>query len=150
MPTQTSYSSQHAVAYAGLIASGVPSEVVSRTNNNATAIAFGTPVDFGAGDNECKVHAATGVVVGIAVRDPSLPPNNTDTFKQYDDVTILRAGEIWVTAAVAVNEGDPVYYVDADGTWTNVSGAGANIALGTSRYLTAAGIGALAKISVKL
>lgn len=150
MTTQTAYASAHAVGLAGQIATTDPTNIDSKTNASATAIAFGTLVDYGTGDNECVPHAATGKPVGIAIIDPTLPALNADTYKRYDSVNILRRGVVWVTVGAAVEEGDPVYYVDATGVWTNVAGGGANIRLGSAVYESAAANAALAKIRVEL
>ena len=149
MTTQTTYSEKHAKALPGLQGSMVGATIISRTNASATAIGFGKVVDYGTGDNECVPHAAAGKPLGISLIDPTLPVGNADTYKRYDTVEIMEDGEVWVTVGAAVEEGDPVYYVDATGVFTNVAGGGANIRLGTSEYRTAAGNGALALVRVR-
>ncbi|MDZ4324167.1 MAG: hypothetical protein U1A73_03965, partial [Pseudomonas sp.] len=65
---------------------------------------------------------------------------------------------IWVTARVAVAKDDPVYLVVGDGTGTNqgqfsnVIGAAATLAvlIPSAKWVSTAGAGALAKISLKI
>lgn len=70
---------------------------------------------------------------------------DADEYQQYDNAAILTGGEIVISAAVAVNDGEPVY-ITSTGTLTNV--ASGNAPTGGwvfDRTIAAAGLVPIAK-----
>ncbi|MNW04183.1 hypothetical protein D3C71_2002360 [compost metagenome] len=57
--------------------------------------------------------------------DRTLPFANGEVYKPYDQISVMKNGSIWVTALVAVAQGDPVYMTPTGG-FTNVSNSSAN------------------------
>lgn len=74
-------------------------------------------------------------VLGLTIRDPSLTHDTVDRYEQYDSVSIMDWGVMWVTAGATVVAGDPVYWIVASGKYTNVAGAG-NLPLRNCRFET--------------
>jgi hypothetical protein len=71
-------------------------KIPPQTGTNGT-ITVGTGTSIGALDK---------LAAGVAVYDPMREPG---LFAQYEDLSVLADGEIFVSAEGAVNEGDPVY-----------------------------------------
>lgn len=151
MAVQTNYSAVMAAAYAGMIASTEPNELISRNVETAAGIGFAVPVIQGAADNGCDlVSAAVDAVIGITVRDQSV---TGDKFEQYDSALLMRKGPIWVTVTDAggVAAGDDVWVKVADGTFSNAdAGASGSIKLPGCRWETSAANGELALLRVNL
>lgn len=120
---QTSYTDQIAPAVAGMVANGETSNRVSRSNEDATAIAFGKAVFRGTGENGCTATPTAGQLLGISIANSGLallPGQTADAYPQYEAVNILALGAIWVTAGATVAKGDQAY-VTSGGVITNVS-----------------------------
>ena len=107
---QTTYSTGPAKAYAGMIANGETSNRISRTCETAAGIGFGLPVYRGTGD-----HGATSTVgtlatfLGWTVATSGLVANtDADEYQQYDNMTILTSGAIYVAVKGAVTDGAPL------------------------------------------
>lgn len=127
---QSTYTTMSA-ARAGQIADMQESyNAFSRTVSTAAGIAFGAPVQRGASDGLAKAigDGSATTFLGVAVRTQSRDANNADKFTQYEDVRILDKGTIWVTASVAVTQGDSVYFVTATGAWTNSATSSTSVA----------------------
>lgn len=119
--------------YAGQIVDLNEASIVSRSNENATAIDFGGVVVRGAADRTCKPISNIGdKVLGFAVRHPvmassSLPGATPSVaYAQYDSVPILEIGRIYVTAGANVTAGNAVYSTAA-GVLTDASSGNAAI-----------------------
>ena len=151
MAVQTNYSASMAAAYAGMIASTEPNELISRNVETAAGIGFAVPVIQGTKDNDCDVvSAAADDVIGITVRDQSV---TADKFAQTESALLMRKGPLWVPVAAAggVSAGDDVWVTVADGTFTNAdAGSSGSIKLPGCRWETSAANGELAQIRVNL
>lgn len=148
MATQTTYVNNLAPGLPGQVVDMQPSGMRSATVEAAT-FGFGVPVFQGAGVNggKAKVNADTvNSFIGVSVRDRSVMEG--DGYKQYESMRVMRFGSIWVTAAVAVTAGQPVFIL-ADGTWSNVTGTNALELLGARWDTTTATTNKLAAISIK-
>ncbi|UDL93968.1 DUF2190 domain-containing protein [Lichenihabitans sp. PAMC28606] len=121
---QTAYSNAQAPAYLGMVANGEwVTNVISRIVDpaSATPINFGDVVLQGASEQlVVSANGATGAFRGLALRNPTLPPGNSDQYLATNSIAVLTKGVIWVNAAVAVTPGQPAF-VTAAGLLTNVS-----------------------------
>lgn len=126
MANQTSYSERHAQGYPGMIATTIPSTLISV--NAEEAILFGAVVVKGTGDRDGKSPNANGEngYIGIAVREVSArlaAANTPDRFNVGDEARVMTKGDIWVTAAGNVAAGANVYCTEATGGLDDASGA---------------------------
>jgi len=125
--SQTSYSTEAAVAYAGMLAdsSVTAKRSVSRANESATACAFGKPAVAGT-DAETQFDLPSGasdVFLGITVHRHGTEDATDDGIAQDEVAELLREGAIWVIAKTVVAVGDDVYWdhTTNPGTWRNDS-----------------------------
>jgi len=123
---QSTYATDHAVGFLGMVANGETSNRISRTVEDATAIAFGRPVWRGAGDHGCILAATAGTLLGITIANYAVPPvqstgANVDSYPQYATAGILTQGVIWVTAGEAVTDGAQAYAVPSTGVIVDTS-----------------------------
>ncbi len=104
---QTSYTETVAKAYAGMIANGETSNRISRTCETAAGIGFGLPVYRGTGDHGCVSTVGTlATFLGWTVATSALGPStDADEYQQYDNVTILTSGAIYVAVKGVVTDG---------------------------------------------
>ena len=151
MAVQTTYLTEMAAAFVGMVANTEPNTLVSREVETSAGIGFGVPVIQGTADTQCgKVAASTDAVVGITVRDQSTEDN---TFAQNDSALLIRKGVIWVTVTDAggVAAGDDVWVKVSDGSFSNADvGTNGSIKLAGCRWESSAANAALAKIRVDL
>ncbi|KRD56491.1 DUF2190 family protein [Ensifer sp. Root278] len=121
-----SYSRDTPAGYPGMIATSEPhfitSMIVAAASGN---IPFGVGVIYDTVEDTVKLPAAIGKFAGVAVVDRTLPFANGEVYKPYDQISVMKNGSIWVTALVAVAQGDPVYMTPTGG-FTNVSNSSAN------------------------
>lgn len=131
-PVQSGYYDSPFPGYAGQIATtGDPALIdgfpVEETDGIPVGfgVVKGTDIDITAGDFAAqsapytvKLPETDSVLadfVGIAVRDNAMPSNASGTPVWANDLmgSIMRKGRIFVSAPVAISQGDPVYmYVD--------------------------------------
>lgn len=131
-----SYSRDTAKGYPGMIATTEPHHIISMIVAAASAdIPFGRGVLFGTLEDTVALPAAIGKFAGVAVVDRTLPHTNGEAYKPYDQISVMKNGSIWVTALVAVAQGDPVYMTPT-GTFTNVSNTDANQLLTGAEWAT--------------
>jgi hypothetical protein len=119
---QSAYPATPAVGFAGMVADGEVSNRISRTVEDAAGIAFGKAAFRGTGDRGCTGTAAAGKFLGIVMADAGQVPGigeTADTLAQYKTAALLNEGVIYVSASVAVNQGDAAYVTSA-GLITNV------------------------------
>lgn len=141
---QTSINERMRKAVAGQRATMLPAAFISRSVESAAGIGFGLPVGRGTGDNQCILWTTGAKFLGITVRERSINiETGADKFAQYEAARIMTKGDIWVTASVAVADGDPVYLVAATGLFTNVDTG--NVAI-NAVFDSTAGIGELVKV----
>lgn len=160
MPVQGGNAINHAAAYAGMPADAQTYNHVSKLNAGSANIPYGYGV-VSSGDNGAVLPTDTSTAanfIGVAVRElnRAYAPNETFGAPVDRDMTVRTAGPIWVTARVAVTKDQPVYLVIGDGTGTNqgqfsnVAGTGptAAVLIPNAKWVSSAGAGALAKISL--
>ena len=163
MAVQTTYSTSHNAADAGMLVDEQLFNTVSKLNKSTTVTipyGYGVVTD---GDDGAKLPVAGSVLknfIGIAHRELNRAYTASQVFgavPQYD-FSVITDGKVWVTASVAVAKDDPVYLIVGDGTGTNqgkfsnVAGTGATAAIliTGAKWVSSAASGALAKISLGL
>lgn len=151
---QNTYGNAPAKGLHGQIASEEKCNKISRTIEDAAGIAFGTPVQRGAGDHGVVAMAA-GEFLGIAVLNPAVPPvapgsTLVDGYPQYFTGAFMTMGTMYVTAGAAVTDGGDVFYNTS--TKRYVAAAGANIIgpLPDAVYESSGGDGDIVEISLRL
>lgn len=151
MAVQSTYLTEMAAAFLGMIANNEPNNLISREVETTAGLGFGIPVIQGTADNQCdEVSGSTDDVIGITVRDQS---TTDDKFAQADTALLIRKGVIWVIVADAggVSAGDDVWVKVSDGTFSNADvGTSGSIKLAGCRWESSAANAALAKIRVNL
>lgn len=151
----TSYSTTHGAAYAGMLADQQLYNTVSKLNKSTTVtIPFGRGVVTD-GDDGAKLPvpgSTAAQFVGITMRELTRAYREGDVFGAVPvrDFAVINQGVVWVPAAVTVAKDDPVYMVLADGTFSNVIGTGATLAVlvNNAKWVSGAATGVLAKISL--
>jgi hypothetical protein len=151
----TSYSTTHGAAYAGMLADQQLYNTVSKLNKSTTVtIPFGRGVVTD-GDDGAKLPVSGSTAaqfVGITMRELTRAYREGDVFGAVPvrDFAVITQGVVWVPAAVTVAKDDPVYMVLADGTFSNVVGADATLAVlvNDAKWVSSAAAGVLAKISL--
>lgn len=151
----TSYSTTHGAAYAGMLADQQLYNTVSKLNKSTTVtIPFGRGVVTD-GDDGAKLPVSGSTAaqfVGITMRELTRAYREGDVFGAVPvrDFAVITQGVVWVPAAVTVVKDGPVYMVLADGTFSNVVGAGATLAVlvNDAKWVSSAAAGVLAKISL--
>jgi hypothetical protein len=118
---QTSYPLYQAEFTEGAIPDQRPRTVASKLVETAAGIGFGKAVIRGTADNQIKVSAAGGSLLGITVVDNTQVATAADVYPQYATAAVMQKGPVVVIASVAVADGDPVYVVPATGLFTNVA-----------------------------
>jgi hypothetical protein len=119
---QTAYGTILAPAVAGMVANMETANSITRVLQTAAGMNFGVPAMRGTVDGTCKVSAAASSFLGVAILDPT---KDGDKYAQYDNVSILTRGVIWVVngSGGAATQGEPAYIVPATGVFTNVATA---------------------------
>jgi hypothetical protein len=148
---QTTYGAAPAKGLPGQIASEEKCNKVSRTVETAAGIKFGAPAQRGTGDHGVAI-LSTGDFLGLSVLNPAVPPNadNPDAYPQHFTGAFMTMGTMYVTAGATVAAGDAVYYLTANGRYTNVANAGANPAIPDAFFEEAGADGAIVQISLGL
>ena len=139
-PIQTTYDEKLDQGRAGQLANAELCNLISRTIEGAAGVGFGICVERGTHDKGCTVFDG-GTPLGISVRERSVDANNPNGFKQYDTIRVITKGPIFADAPVAVTAGDPVYVLDADGTFHNAAAAGRTLYPGAVWDTTTTGAG---------
>ena len=145
---QSNYNTSLPVGYPGMIANGETSNRISRTQEDATAIAFGKPVFRGAGDHGCTATPSANLL-GFSIATYAPQPVEAsgveaDSYPQYSTVGILTQGVMWVTVGEDVADGDAAY-VTAGGAIMKT--ATSNTALTGWVFQDTASSGGLARIA---
>lgn len=131
---------------AGAIANTENSNIISRTVEDTTGIAFGLAVAQGVNDKGCRaVTTGDAKFVGVTVLDRTASDlQGNGKFSQYESARILEEGVIWVEVTAAVKAGDAAAVDLATGKF-NLLGA----ALTGARFETSAASGGLAQLRLK-
>ncbi|KAA0970818.1 hypothetical protein FPY71_10100 [Aureimonas fodinaquatilis] len=142
-----SYSRDTPKGYPGMIATTEPHHIISMVVAQASAnIPFGRGVLFGTVEDTVALPTAIGKFAGVAVVDRTIPHEQGEAYKPFDQISVMKNGTIWVTALVAVAQGDDVYMTPT-GTFTNVSNSDANQLLVGAEWATVtSGANQLAKL----
>lgn len=131
-----SYSRDTPKGYPGMIATTEPHHIISMIVAAGSAnIPFGRGVLFGTLEDTVALPTAIGKFAGVAVVDRTIPHEQGEAYKAYDQISVMKNGSIWVTALVAVAQGDPVYMTPT-GTFTNVSNSDANQLIENAEWAT--------------
>jgi len=148
---QTTYGNAPAKGLPGQIASEEKCNKVSREVETAAGIAFGAPAQRGAAAHGAAI-LSTGDFLGFAVLNPAVPADsdNPDAYPQYFTGAFMTMGTMYVTAGATVAAGDPVYYLTANGRYTNVANAGANPAIPDAFFEEGGADGGIVQISLGL
>ncbi len=139
MSVQTSYSIEHAKAFAGMVFSLEAYNTVSRLNKGADVIPYGLGVVTD-GDDGAKLPGDGALATqfnGVVMYEINRAQQDGDVAggTAGRDMTVVTHGEVWVTANLQVAKDDPVYLIVSDGTGTdqgkfsNVIGAAATLAV---------------------
>jgi hypothetical protein len=139
---QSAYATSYAEGFAGMLANGETQNRISRTIEDAAGIAFGKAAFRGSGDHGVTGTPAAGTFMGIVIADAGQIPGvgeTADTIAQYQTVGLLNEGCIFVSASVAVADGDQAYVTSA-GLITNVSTSNTSIPAKFDATTSAAGI----------
>lgn len=160
MPVIGGNAINHAAAYAGMPADAELYNHVSKLNTGSANILYGYGV-VSDGDQGAVLPTNTSTAanfIGVVVRElnRAYAPNENFGAPVDRDMTVRTAGPIWVTARVAVAKDDPVYLVIGDGTGTNQgqfsneagTGPTAAVLIPNAKWVSSAGAGDLAKISL--
>jgi hypothetical protein len=106
---QSTYSEDPAAGYPGMIADGETSNRITRTCEDAAGILFGAPVYRGSGDDGAVGAIGTlATFLGFAVATSALgvlAGQDADEYQQYDNMTIITSGAVFVTVVGAVTDG---------------------------------------------
>lgn len=121
---QTTYAENQAQAVAGFIANMRECDTERRSCETAAGIGFGLAVGQGAADKGGVLGGDLKDFQGVSVRDVTLDPQNEDVYAQYDDMTVLKKGPIWVRISEAVTVADAVYFNATTGVFLKTAGAG--------------------------
>lgn len=139
---QSTYATSFAAGFAGMLANGETQNRISRTVEDAAGIAFGKAAFRGSGDHGVTATPATATFMGIVIADAGQVPGvgeTADTIAQYQTVALLNEGVIYVSASVAVADGDQAY-VTSGGAITNVLTSNTAIPAKFDATTSAAGI----------
>lgn len=131
-----SYSRDTPKGYPGMIATTEPHHIISMVVAQGSGdIPFGRGVLFGTLEDTVELPTATGKFAGVAVVDRTIPHEQGEVYKPFDQISVMKNGSIWVTALVAVAQGDDVYMTPT-GTFTNVAGADENQLIENAEWAT--------------
>lgn len=132
MALQTQYPDTQPIALRGAQATQIPATIISRTVEGA-AIAFGKAVAQGTAEKGVKAFGSGDTaIVGITLLDRSagglsvdgngqVVGRTVDAFGVGESARIMTKGDVWVTAAVAVTAGQPVYVRPSNGDFQPTS-----------------------------
>lgn len=146
---QTTYPEKLSKGRAGGIVNMELCNLISRNVETVAGIGFGVCVERGSDDKGCVVFAG-GTPLGITVREHSTNANTPDTFAQYDSARVMTKGPIFAVAVPQVAAGDPVYVVDADGTFHNAAAAGRTLYPNAQWEQSTSGAGELSVIALDI
>lgn len=105
---QGGYAANISPAYEGQIADSAGVVKLSRVNESAD-VAFGRAMIQGTSSDTGAKLGTASVFVGIAIREPALPPENGDKYQVGDNVSLLVKGAVWVKTLAACTPGAAVY-----------------------------------------
>ncbi|BAK66881.1 conserved hypothetical protein [Sphingobium sp. SYK-6] len=114
---QSTYATDYAKGYPGMIANGETSNRISRTVEDSAGIAFGKAVFRGSGDHGVTATPAANTFMGVTIADRAIVPTTVsgavDTYPQYSTAGILFEGCIYVIVGEDVTDGAAAYVTSA-------------------------------------
>lgn len=114
MSVQTTYSATPPVAFEGLIGDGY-NDVISAAVETAAGIHYGRAVSRGTDKDTQVIIGGDGTFFGVSCRNHENPSATAETAEQYDEISVMRDGYIWVLAHTAASAGAALLYADATG-----------------------------------
>ena len=157
MTVQTTYSIDHAEAYAGMKADQQAYNTVSKVNKGATNIPFGKAI-VSDGEDGGKIAVGASVAAdfnGVAMRELNRAIADGDSLGAVPDrdFSVLTHGVIWVTVLDTVAKDAPVYMrvgATGIGDFSGIVGTGVTLGvlLPNVKFLTGGDAGDLVKISI--
>lgn len=140
-PNQTVYTEYMEAFVEGMVPNSEKNNIISRSVENEEGIGFGIAVIRGTEDKQILPAEEGGSFLGVTVRDST---QFADIYPQFETAAVITKGTIVVKAGVAVDAGDPVSVLEADGTWGKA--AADSITVAGAVWDTSAGAGELAVI----
>lgn len=142
MPIQTEYPSRIPQGLEGALANNEPKTLISRVATEE--IGFGVPVVASTGDKTVRNFASGDTaIVGVTVRDRSVDPSAPNSFREGDNVRVLKEGVIFVTVSTAVTA-ESEAFIAADGTF-----ADAGLAIDRGSYDTSGNAGDIVTLRIR-
>lgn len=157
MPVQTTYSLDHNVAYAGMVNTSQPCNLIGKLNKTAATIPYGIGVvsDGEDGVKPAEAGSVANDFVGVTMYELNRAQADGETagIPQDRDGTIIAHGELWVLATETVAKDEDVFLrVGATNTgyFSNAAGTGATLSvqIAGAKFLTGGATGELVKISL--
>jgi hypothetical protein len=157
MTVQTNYALEHSVAYAGMVNTCQPCNLISKLNKTASVIPYGVGVvsDGEDGVKPAESGSVAADFVGVAMYEINRAQADGDVagITVDRDGTIVAHGELWVYATETVVKDEPAFLrVGATNTgyFSNAAGTGAtlSVAIAGAKFLTGGATGELVKITL--
>lgn len=146
---QTTYSERMPKAVAGMVATMNPWDADTKIVETVAGIGFGLAVGRGAGDKGAILGAgAAAGFLGISVRDVTLEPGNADKYLRYQNMAVLKKGQIWVVAGGNVQDGQDVTFNSTTGVLSSIAADGSNFAIPGARWVDTVSSGELARVDL--
>lgn len=145
--------STHEVGQAGQLCDGNPATISSNSYFcEDTSIAFGVVVQEGTATNQAK-KGGDGTSIGIAMKISKEKESGDQTaqYNQYDPMTIVQDGDMWVSMGGAGAPGADILYNDTTGVISagTASTGETQFPTGSKLLTTSTGSGDIAKIRVR-
>ena len=158
MAVQTSYPDTQPAAVAGLQATMLPGQIMSRTVETA-AVPFGRAVKQGTNDKGCALFGSGDTVVlgislldrsaaGTTVVDGQVTARTADAFGVGESARIAPVGgglDVWVVCATGCSAGDGVFVRPSNGDFQD-SNANSAVQIPGARWDTSASAAGLAVV----
>lgn len=152
MPSvQDTYSENIRPAVVGQRANMEPVDLISRNNEDATAIGFGIAVQQGATDGGATADLNTAAMdaykfLGVTMRERGVNPATPNGWPKGESLLIMRKGVIWVAVDGAVAAGQDVTVTLATGKLGTKAVTTGVIAIPNARWDSSAADLGLAKL----
>lgn len=160
MAVQTSYSIDHSVAYAGMVADQQLLNTVSKLNASGSTIVYGKAVATDTTEGHARLVATGDTALdfnGVVMRELNRAYAAGDVFgaPNLKDMTVITEGVVWVLATATVAVDDQAYFrvgATNQGDFSNAAGTGVteSILIPGAKFLTAGSSGDLVKLSLGL
>lgn len=144
---QTTYNEKMAVAVLGQLVDCTNRRIDSKFAEGA--IEAGDAVDIGTADDQ--VIKAVSAVYGVAIQHPTLTmadDTGLAAYAEFDGVSVLRQGRIWVQVGLAVAIDDLAYWDDVAGTFSNTDATSTNPPVTGGRFVTSTSGAGLAILEI--